>query len=78
MKLAFEKYGKKGVADAVTDQIIDELAVAGDPAHCIQWLKECARSGLQELHAWNIDTNVDPDRTIRLIAKEILPVLAPE
>ncbi|MHA1839996.1 MAG: LLM class flavin-dependent oxidoreductase [Candidatus Ranarchaeia archaeon] len=75
VKDAFNKGGRPAAAKTVTEQMIDVLAVAGDPSYCAKRLKEHASAGLKVLHAWNVDTNVDPDRTIRLIAEHLIPSL---
>ncbi len=75
VKDAFDKGGRPAAAEVVTEQMIDILAVAGDPEYCVKRLKDHAKAGLQILHAWNIDTNVDPSQTIRLIAKHLRPEL---
>ena len=72
---AFEDRSAPAAAEVVTEQMIDVLSVAGDPSHCIKKLKDHIKAGLHVLHAWNVDTNVDPDRTIRLIAKHLIPEL---
>jgi alkanesulfonate monooxygenase SsuD/methylene tetrahydromethanopterin reductase-like flavin-dependent oxidoreductase (luciferase family) len=75
VKDAFTKGGRSATVEKVTEQMIDVLAVAGDPSFCVKKLRNHAQAGLHVLHAWNVDTNVDPDRTIRLIADHLIPEL---
>jgi 5,10-methylenetetrahydromethanopterin reductase len=65
---------KAGVA-AITDEIIDTFAIAGDPDHAITRFREYARAGIRGLIVQHVP---GPERVagLTLIAKEVVPNVA--
>ncbi|MGA2529528.1 MAG: LLM class flavin-dependent oxidoreductase [Acidimicrobiales bacterium] len=61
-------------ADAVTDDLIDVFAAAGDPDHVAARLAEFVASGLRGLLAWYV-FGPDPLDGLALLASEVAPQL---
>ena len=72
VKEGMRRGGIHGAAQLVTEEMIDEFAIAGTPEECISKLKKLGQLGVQLPIAFDL-IGPDPEQAIELIAKEILP-----
>lgn len=68
---AFSRGGLEAAAAAVSDALVDKIAIAGDPSYCRDRLREYASAGLRLPIAYQV---LGPDRQLgmELIAREFL------
>jgi len=62
-------------AAAITDELIDVFAAAGDPEHVSARLRQYADAGLRGLLAWHV-IGPEPQRSLRMLAHDVWPRVA--
>jgi len=72
VKLGMEQGGIRKAAQLLTEEMIDEFAIAGNPDECIPKLENLSKLGVQVPIAFDM-LGPKPDEAIELIAREILP-----
>jgi 5,10-methylenetetrahydromethanopterin reductase len=72
VKHSFEKGGIHEAAKSVTPEMIDELAVAGNPDECVAKLEKLGELGVNIPIAFDL-LGPKPEEAIELIAKEVVP-----
>jgi alkanesulfonate monooxygenase SsuD/methylene tetrahydromethanopterin reductase-like flavin-dependent oxidoreductase (luciferase family) len=73
---ALGRGGLEAATAAVSDALVDKLAIAGDPAYCRDRLREYTGAGLRLPIAYQV-LGPDPFLGMELIAREFLPRRAP-
>jgi 5,10-methylenetetrahydromethanopterin reductase len=68
---AFDRGGLAAATAAVSDALVEKLAIAGDPAHCRDRLREYESAGLRLPIAYQV-LGPDPFLAMDLIAREFL------
>jgi 5,10-methylenetetrahydromethanopterin reductase len=71
---AVSSQGVEAGATAVTDELIDVFAAAGEPDQVAARLKQFAAAGLRGLLAWHV-FGPDPLEGLALLAAEVVPQL---
>ena len=66
--------GMKKASELVTEEMIDEFAIAGNPEECTEKLEKLGRLGVELPIAFDL-LGPDPEKAIELIAKEVLPAI---
>lgn len=69
---AFSRGGLEAATAAVSDALVDKIAIAGDPGYCRDRLREYARVGLRLPIAYQV-LGPDPLLGMELIARKFLP-----
>jgi hypothetical protein len=69
---AFSRGGLEAGTAAVGDALADKIAIAGNPGHCHDRLREYARAGLRLPIAYQV-LEPDPLLGMELIARAFLP-----
>jgi hypothetical protein len=68
--------GEADLAARIPDRWLDEVAVAGDPAHCAARLQELLDAGSDAVGLWLFPTD-RAEEVAELTAREVLPRLRP-